>query len=159
MIRKIALILIATVLLLGFTLTPCYALLGGGGANVGQTGLGAGFMFPDIDGLENDNSLYYLFDYKMMNYLMEINYFNDSDLDGWMIHADYTYPITGVMDSSAYVGLGYSYIFGNSDVLEDENGLNICLGFTLQKNIDIRGRYLFLGGGDHILSAGATMYF
>lgn len=156
MMHRIVVTALSAITLLSFTAIPCFAYAG---VDAGSTGLGAGFMFPDIEGLENDNSLYYIFDYRTLNYLMEINYFNDSDLDGWMLHGDYLYPLTEILNSEAYVGLGYTYMFGNSDVLEDENGLNICLGFNLQEKADIRGRYLFLGGGDHILSVGATMYF
>ncbi len=153
---KMLVISLAAIMLLSSTAFPGFAF---GGADMGSAGLGAGFMFPDIDGVDTDNSLYYAFDYRTLNYLMEINYFNDADFDGWMLHGDYLYPLSEVMNSEAYAGLGYSYVFGNSDYLGDENGLNICLGFNLQKNIDIRGRYLFLSGGDRILSAGATMYF
>jgi hypothetical protein len=132
MMLRMTVISLAAIMLLSLTALPGFAF---GGVDVGSAGLGAGFMFPDI------------------------NYYHDSDFDGWMLHGDYLYPLSQVLNSEAYVGLGYSYVFGNSDYLGDENGINICLGFNLQKNIDIRGRYLFLGGGDRILSAGATMYF
>ena len=142
---------------------PCFA-FGGfglptGGAGLGTTGLGAGVMFPDIEGVENDNSLYYILDFKSMGYIFEINYFNDADMDGWMIHGDYLYPLGDTIASEAYIGMGYSYIFGNSEYLGDENGFNFCLGLSMMDNLDVRGRYLILGGGDAIFSAGATFYF
>jgi hypothetical protein len=134
--------------------TPCFAY------NVlGDYGLGAGVMFPEIEGIDTDNSIYYLFDYQQMDFLFEVNYVNDGDMDAWLIHGDYLYGLTGVLQSEAYIGMGYSFMFADSDVLDDESGFNLCLGFNLQKNIDVRGRYLFIGGGDHILTAGATIYF
>jgi hypothetical protein len=152
--RKLALMPLAVLVVLIYA-APCFAIA----PSIGTTGLGAGVLFPDIEGLENDNSIYYILDYKTMNYLFEIDYFNDAEMDGWMMHGDYLYPLTGALESEAYLGFGYSYLFGNSDVLDDENGFNIALGLSLQNNLDVRGRYLFLGGGDHIFTAGATMSF
>jgi hypothetical protein len=126
---------------------------------LGHYGLGAGMMFPDISDANTDNSLYYLFDYNTMDYLLETDYVSKDDLKAWLIHADYLYPLTGIMQSEAYVGFGYSYLFSSSDNLNDDNGINLCVGLNLQEKIDACARYLFLGGGDHILTVGATYYF
>ncbi len=146
-----------------FSTAPCFAqggfgMPGMGGAG-GTTGLGAGIMFPNIDGVENDSTMYYLFDYKSFNYSFEVNYFDDDEMSGWMLHGDYLYPLSEGLGSEAYLGFGYSYIFGDSDGLDDENGFNIALGLSVMDNIDVRGRYLFLGGGDSIITAGASYYF
>lgn len=142
---------------------PCFAFgdfgMPGMGTGIGASGLGAGIMFPDIDGVENDNIIYYLFDYKTYNYSFEVNYFDDDEMGGWMLHGTYLYPLSEGLGSEAYMGFGYSYLFGSSDGLDDENGFNIALGLTVMDNIDVRGRYLFLGGGDSIITAGASYYF
>jgi len=150
--------IILTMLVLPMVLalaTPCYAALGG----LGDYGLGAGVMFPDIEGIDTNNSIYYLFDVTSMDFLLEVNYVDDGDMNAWLIHGDYKYALTGIMATEAYLGFGYTYLFSDTDALKDANGINLCLGLDVQENIDVRGRYLFLGGGDHILTAGATIYF
>ena len=144
----------AAIILILSLATPCFALNG-----MGEYGLGAGLMMPDIEDIDTNNSIYYLFDYTAQDFSFELNYVDDGDMQAWLIHSDYLYPLTEIFQSEAYLGFGYSYLFANSDVLDDANGINICIGFNLQKNIDVRGRYFFLGSGDHILTAGATMYF
>ena len=134
--------------------SPCFAYGG-----VGEYGLGAGVMMPDIEAIDANNAIYYLFDFTSMDFLFEVNFVNESPMDAWLIHGDYKYPLSGLMGTEAYLGFGYSYLFADSDELDDDSGINLCIGLNLQKNIDIRGRYLFLGGGDHIFTAGATMYF
>ena len=160
--NALLLILLACLVFLCST-APCFALGGFGmpgmGTGIGTTGLGAGIMFPDIDGVENDSTMYYLFDYKSYCYSFEVNYFDDDDLNGWMLHGDYLYPLSEGLGSEAYLGFGYSYIFGSSGGLDDENGFNIALGLSVMDNIDVRGRYLFLGSGDSIITAGASYYF
>jgi hypothetical protein len=159
--RNTILLLLAGLIFLTMA-APCFAFGGfgmpSGGGGLGTTGLGAGIMFPDIEGVENDNTLFYSLDFKSMGYVFEVDYFNDADMDGWMLHGDYLYPLGEALASEAYIGIGYSYIFGNSDYLGDENGFNLCLGVSLMDNLDIRGRYLILGGGDAIIQAGATLY-
>ena len=133
---------------------PCYA------ANpIGNYGVGVGVMFPDIEGVDADSAIYYLFDVTSMDFLLEVDYVDSGDMTGWIMNGDYKYPLTGVMSTEAYLGFGYTYLFSETDALKDSNGINLCLGLDVQKNIDVRARYLFLGGGDHILMAGATIYF
>ncbi len=147
---------LAFMVLIPVLATPCFA---ASNLGLGKYGLGAGVMFPDIDGVDSNSSFYYLFDYTAQSFIFELNYVDDGDLKAWFIHGDYLYPLSEVFQSEAYLGFGYSYLFGDSDVLDDSNGINVCIGFNLQKNIDVRGRYFFMGGGDHILTAGATIYF
>jgi len=160
--NALLLILLACLVFLCST-APCFAQGGFGipglGAGGGTTGLGAGMMFPNIEGTDSDSTFYYLFDYKSYSYSFEVNYFDDTELSGWMLHGDYLYPLSEGIGSEAYLGFGYSYIFGSSDGLDDENGFNIALGLNVMDNIDVRGRYLFLGGGDSIITAGASYYF
>ena len=145
--------------------TPCFASAGlpglGGlaGLGGGAYSLGAGFMFPDVKDVSKDSALYYSLDMTASDFLVEVDYVNSGDLQAWLMNGDYKYPLTGLLSSEAYLGFGYTYLVSDNDALKNSNGINVCVGLNVVKKIDVHGRYLFLGGGDHILMAGATLSF
>ena len=122
-------------------------------------GFGLGLGYGDVQGSgsnKNSNGLLALARYRGEAWLVDFDYLFNSGDHVWTLNGDYVFNFdrsgSNSPDSGGYAGIGYTYVNasnnggstgGSND--NTDSGVNVMLGYDIDKNWGIEGRYTFLG--------------
>lgn len=135
-------------LLAGALLFPTSA-MAQSGEEIVNGGFGIGLGWASIE--DGDSDILALVQYRGAAWEVEFNYiFGDSD--AWALHGNYIWNFDRDMnqpDSGVYAGVGYTYVDAKSSGStgggsSSDNGINVLLGFDVDRNWALEGRYVFM---------------